>query len=313
MASKDSNLPEEEQIQPRNFYIFGQGISFSMSPTIHNTSFRFYNLPYTYAIHEAATVDELAPLIFSPNFGGSSVTTPHKVEIMKFCSSISEHAQNCGAVNTLIRDELSSSANGYVIRGDNTDWKGLVGVLEQRAEKLSNKELKTALVIGAGGASRAALYALHQFGCETIYMSNRTRVTAEEIARSFALLFKIIVLDSLDEFSNEGRVAPGILVAPDILIGTIPADKTTIDSFPRSLFAKPEGICVDMSYNPRYTPLLAATDKYGEGRWGTASGIDVLLEQAFTQFWMFTGKDAPREVMWEAVRKADEEKKSLNK
>jgi pentafunctional AROM polypeptide len=68
-----------------------------------------------------------------------------------------------------------------------------------------------------------------------------------------------------------------------------------------------------MAYNPRYTPLLAATDKYGEGRWGTASGIDVLLEQAFTQFWMFTGRDAPREVMWEAVRKADEEKKSLNK
>jgi shikimate 5-dehydrogenase len=225
---------------------------------------------------------------------------------MKFCSSISEHAKNCGAVNTLIRDESSISANGNVIRGDNTDWKGLVGVLEQRAEKLSNKELKTALVIGAGGASRAALYALHQFGCETIYMSNRTRATAEEIAQSFALLFKIIVLDSLEEFSNEGRVAP------DILIGTIPADKTTIDSFPRSLFAKPEGICVDMAYNPRYTPLLAATDKYGEGRWGTASGIDVLLEQAFTQFLMFTGRDAPREVMWEAVRKADEEK-SLNK
>jgi shikimate 5-dehydrogenase len=139
MASKDSNLPEEEQIQPRNFYIFGQGISFSMSPTIHNASFRFYNLPYTYTIHEAATVDELAPLISSPNFGGSSITTPHKVEIMKFCSSISEHAQNCGAVNTLIRDELSSSANGNVIRGDNTDWKGLVGVLEQRQKNFQTR------------------------------------------------------------------------------------------------------------------------------------------------------------------------------
>jgi Shikimate dehydrogenase substrate binding domain len=109
MASTDSNNSNGEQIQPRNFYIFGQGISFSMSPTIHNASFRFYNLPYTYAIHEAATVNELSSLISAPNFGGASVTTPHKVEIMKYCSSISEHAKNCGAINTLIRDELSSA------------------------------------------------------------------------------------------------------------------------------------------------------------------------------------------------------------
>jgi shikimate-5-dehydrogenase len=183
MASKDSNLPDGEQIPPRSFYIFGQGISFSMSPAIHNASFRYYNLPYTYAIHEAATVDELSPLIFSPNFGGASITTPHKVGIMKFCTSISEHAKNIGAVNTLIRDEASSNASGKVIiKGENTDWKGLVGVLENRAEKLSNKQLKTALVIGAGGASRAALYALYQFGCDTIYLSNRTRATAEELA-----------------------------------------------------------------------------------------------------------------------------------
>jgi hypothetical protein len=126
-------------------------------------------------------------------------------------------------------------------------------------------------------------------------------------AQSFASLFKIIVIGSLEEFSNDGRIAP------DNLIGTIPADKTTLDTFPQSLFARPEGVCVDMSYNPRYTLLPAATDKYGEGRWGTASGIDVLLEQAFTQVWMFTGKKAPREVMWEAVRKADAEKGSFEK
>jgi shikimate-5-dehydrogenase len=307
MALKDSNLPDGEQIPLRNFYIFGQGISFSMSPTIHNASFRYYNLPYTYAIHEAATVDELSPLIFSPNFGGASITTPHKVEIMKFCSSISDHAKNIGAANTLIRDETSSNTNGNVIRGDNTDWKGLVGVLENRAERLSNKQLKTALVIGAGGASRAALYALYQFGCDTIYLSNRTRSTAEELAQSFASVFKITVVDTFEDFSNDGRVAP------DILIGTIPADKTTIDSFPRALFAKPEGVCVDMSYNPRYTPLLAATERYGEGRWGIASGIDVLLEQAFTQFRLFTGREAPREVMWDAVEKRDAEKKASDK
>ena len=306
MTSKDSNLPDGEQIHPRNFYIFGQGISFSMSPTIHNASFRFYNLPYTYAIHEAATVDELSPIVSSPNFGGASITTPHKIGIMKFCSSISEHARNIGAVNTLIRQDLNSNANGNVIKGDNTDWKGLVGVLEQRAEKLSNKQLKTALVIGAGGASRAALYALHQFGCETIYLSNRTRAKAEEIAQSFAFLFKITVLDALEDVSKDGHVAP------DILIGTIPADQTTIDTFPQAIFTKPEGVCVDMAYNPRYTPLLAATEKYGEGRWGTASGIDVLLEQAFTQFWLFTGRQAPREVMWDAVRKADLEKKKAS-
>jgi pentafunctional AROM polypeptide len=114
-------------------------------------------------------------------------------------------------------------------------------VLENRAEKLSSKQLKTAPVIRAAGASRAALYALDQFGCDTIYLSNRTRATAEELAQSFASVFKITVVDRLEDFSNGGRVTPDILKAPDILIGTIPTDKTTIDSFPQALFGNPEG------------------------------------------------------------------------
>jgi shikimate-5-dehydrogenase len=277
----------------KNFYIFGQGISFSMSPTIHIAGFRHYGLPHTYEIHQTQTVDELSPLVSSPEFGGASVTMPHKLAIGKFCFSITEHARVIGAVNTLIREDEMSTR----LKGDNTDWTGLVEILQQKSKDLSVVR-ETGLVIGAGGASRAALYAMYQLGLRIIYLFNRTKSRAEEIARDFAPLFEITVLDHLEDLSNHPNIAP------DVIIGTIPADRTNIDLFPTDLFSKHHGICIDMSYKPRQTPLLAAALQSGRG-WATVTGIEVLLEQAFDQFKLWTGEEAPKAVMQEALTARD--------
>jgi shikimate-5-dehydrogenase len=285
---------QERPIVTRNYYIFGQGISFSMSPTIHLSGFQHFDLPFTYEIHQTQTVDELSHIISSPAFGGSSVTMPHKLAISKFCSSITEHARVIGAVNTLIPENDSAGR----IRGDNTDWSGLVEVIREKSNNLS-KFPEVGLVIGAGGASRAALYAMYQSGLKTIYLFNRTKSRAEEIVRDFAPLFSITVLDRLDDVSNDRTVAP------DVIIGTIPADRTTIDSFPKVLFDKPQGICIDMAYKPRRTPLLeVAMQRLG---WITVTGVEVLLEQAFDQFKLWTGEDAPKDVMKAAVAARDRE------
>ena len=163
------------------------------------------------------------------------------------------------------------------------------------------KEAKVGLVIGAGGASRAALYALHQLGIKDIFLVNRTQATAEKIAEEFSELFKITVVPNLRE----------VEVKPDVIIGTIPADQTTTDYFPIGLFAAERGICVDMAYKPRETPLLKVA-KSREG-WETVTGVEVLLAQAFVQSEWWLGIPAPQQEMVQALEEHDLESEAKGK
>jgi shikimate-5-dehydrogenase len=274
-----------------------------MSPIIHSAAFNFHSLPHTYTIHQTPTITPLAPLITSPAFGGASVTMPHKLNISTYCSSVSEHVKAIGAVNTLIVER------GGGIKGENTDWSGLVSILRAKGEGIVEKA-KTGLVIGAGGASRAALYALYKLGIKDIYLVNRTRATAEKIALDFSSLFMIRVFSNLDEISGLEEKQ-----RPEIIIGTIPADKTTMEYFPRGLFGNEEmkGVCIDMAYKPRETPLLKVAGTIQ--RWRTVTGVEVLLEQAFEQSELWLGLPAPKEVMVRELeahdrRKAEESRAS---
>jgi shikimate-5-dehydrogenase len=275
-----------------------------MSPIIHSAAFNFHSLPHTYTIHETPTITPLAPLILSPTFGGASVTMPHKLNISTYCSSVSEHVKAIGAVNTLVVEE-----NGRAIRGENTDWSGLVSILRATGEGIV-ESAQTGLVIGAGGASRAALYALYKLGIRDIYLVNRTRATAEKIASDFSALFKIRVFSNLEEISGLEEKQ-----RPEIIISTIPADKTTMEYFPRGLFGNEskKGVCVDMAYKPRDTPLLKVAGTV-QG-WRTVTGVEVLLEQAFEQSELWLGLPAPKEVMVKELeahdrRKAEESRAS---
>ena len=287
------------EVQPKNFFIFGQGISFSLSPVIHGAAFKYHSLPHTYRILQTHTVDELAHLILSPDFGGASVTMPHKLSIGKFCSSVSSHAKIIGAINTLIVSSPNPRSSKQSIKGDNTDWSGLVACLKSKGSEVIG-HATTGLVIGAGGASRAALYALYQLGIQNILLVNRTRSVAEKIAEDYSSLFQITVIPSLAEVSEAQR--------PDIIVSTIPADKTSIEYFPESIFGGERGVCIDMAYKPRETPLLKAAFKH-EG-WATVTGVEVLLEQAVDQSQLWLGLPAPREFMVGELERADAKKRA---
>jgi pentafunctional AROM polypeptide len=150
------------------------------------------------------------------------------------------------------------------------------------------------LVIGAGGASRAALYAMHKAGIRSIYLLNRTLATAEKVRDDFKNVFDIIVVPSLEELPQH----------PDVIVGTIPAETTTEDQF-SALFGV-RGLCIDMSYKPRQTPLLSVAQR-NEG-WYTVTGVEVLLAQAYDQFYLWTGCEPPREKMVEAVAQHERER-----
>ncbi|KAL1862763.1 hypothetical protein VTK73DRAFT_6662 [Phialemonium thermophilum] len=279
-------LPDESSAPQKLFHIFGNGISFSISPTIHNAGFQYDGLPFKYDIRESPSIDDVAYLIKSDTFGGASVTMPHKLQVHKYCDRLTDTAKAIGAVNTLI---VSCEDDKRIITGDNTDWSGLERIVTEYKTRTKHT-LQAGLVIGAGGASRAALYALYHAGVQHIYLVNRTIATAEEIRESFKDRFVITVLPSLDNLP----------VNPDVIIGTIPADKTNRDQF-SDIFGTSGGLCIDMSYKPRQTPLLTAAQTHPG--WETVTGIQVLLSQAFDQYRLWTRKEPPTKVMEEAVQR----------
>lgn len=284
-----------QAIMEKNFHIFGKGISFSISPTIHNAGFQHYGLPFTYTIYESDNIDGAAALISTEHFGGASVTMPHKLQVHKFCNEQTETAQLIGAINTLI---VKDNGNERIITGDNTDWSGLYSIVTAHSTKTQHQP-NTGLVIGAGGASRAALYALHKAGIKRIYLVNRTLATAERVRDDFKSVFEIKVVPSLQELPEK----------PEVVIGTVPAESTTETQF-SSLFGD-RGLCVDMAYKPRQTPLLTAAQQ-NQG-WDTVTGVEVLLAQAFDQFLLWTGLEPPREIMTEAIVALDDKRSTVAK
>ncbi|OJJ00772.1 hypothetical protein ASPVEDRAFT_128860 [Aspergillus versicolor CBS 583.65] len=280
--------------EPKDFYIFGSGISFSISPTIHNTGFTHHALPHTYTIRESASIDEVGRLIHAQSFGGASVTMPHKLQVHKFCTEVSETAKAIGAINTLIPTG-HEHGNSSII-GDNTDWSGLYAIIMKYTKTSPDgegqgKSLKAGLVIGAGGASRAALYAMFKAGVQHIYLVNRTQSIAENVRDDFRCSFNITVIPDLSESSRPE--------SPDIIIATVPAETTSEEQFGSLFKDRSEGLCIDMSYKPRQTPLLTVAQRHSG--WATVTGVEVLLAQAFDQFKLWTGLEPPREEMIEAV------------
>ncbi|KAI6820982.1 hypothetical protein KC357_g6758 [Hortaea werneckii] len=273
----------DDPVVSREFYIFGNGISFSISPTIHNAGFKHDQLPYRYQIQESSDIDGVAHLIEREDFGGASVTMPHKLQVHKFCQQQSQTALAIGAINTLV---VSGQGRNRVITGDNTDWSGLHSIIKSYKNS-TGRPAETGLVLGAGGASRAALYAMHQAGLKNIYLVNRTKDVAESVREQFSDLFKITVLESAKDMPKDY----------DVVIGTVPAHVTTEEQF-KGIF-RGHGLCIDMSYKPRQTPLLAVAQR-SDG-WVTVPGVQVLLSQAFDQYKLWTGREAPRKAIVDAV------------
>ena len=253
--------------------------------------FQHYGLSHTYDIQEPANVDEIASLIEDQSFGGASVTMPHKLAVHKFCAQQTDHAGRIGAVNTLVvrHDEMGQR---YIF-GDNTDWSGLHNIISAKTRSWP-KRPQSSLVIGAGGASRAALYALYQSGLNDIVIVNRTQSNADKIVSDFSSIFHVRVIPTIHDLDTR----------PDIIIGTIPADKTRKANF-KALFegASERGLCIDMAYKPRKTPLLVVAE--GQSGWDIVPGVEVLLNQAFNQFELWTGLKAPQEDMVEVIAISD--------
>ncbi|KAK3386915.1 EPSP synthase-domain-containing protein [Podospora didyma] len=293
------------ELEPRSFYLFGKPISSSRSPALHNTLFAESGLPHQYTLLETDDVQDVQDLIRSPYFGGASVTIPLKLDIVPLIDEISDAARTIGAVNTII--PVSSPARSKpILRGDNTDWMGMVFSLRSAGlVKRTQESPGGAMVVGSGGTTRAAIYALHNLGYAPIYVVARNSENAKSIAESFPADYDIQTLATPEE------VAQLTTSLPSVVISSIPADKPIDQGMREVLVAAlrhaPVGdgprVLLEMAYTPRHTPLMQLAEDAG---WHTIPGLEVLSAQGWYQFQLWTGiaplySDARAAVMGESA------------
>ncbi|RPA89274.1 NAD(P)-binding protein [Choiromyces venosus 120613-1] len=265
-------------LESKMFYIFRTPIPHSRSPARHNTLFPFPWLAIYQPPVESTDVSATQEILNSDDFGGASVTIPHKVSMIPLLSSISAQAQVIGAVNTVIPVIAEDGTRKLV--GDNFDWCGIQnsprigGVTEQE-----NPSAATALIIATGGTSLALVYALHKIGYGKIDVVNSTPENLKSLVESFSKENNLVTINSLGE-------AKSVDVKPITAVSTVPADKPVDDALKailqklltRGASAK---VLAEMAYKPRVSEVMNSAEGAG---WKVVPGLEALAGQGVGQF-----------------------------
>src|SRR5262249_3367458 len=164
---------ESVDVATRVYAVVGDPIAHSLSPTIMNAAFRRENVNAVYLALHAKTLKDLLNCVKEIPIHGMSVTMPYKEAILSHLDNTDSHSAKIGACNTVVR------AQDGKLYGFNTDAAGIIRPLERR---LSTLEKARILVIGAGGAARAAVFGLKETGAE-VYILNRNVATGKKLAR----------------------------------------------------------------------------------------------------------------------------------
>ncbi|MBF0193664.1 MAG: shikimate dehydrogenase [Magnetococcales bacterium] len=261
--------------------VFGDPISHSLSPKIHNLSLakldlNYHYLPFHVKPHELSTAINGFKALGGVGF---NATVPHKVPLVPLMDNLDAAALKIGAVNTVAIDE-NGKFNGY-----NTDAYGFITALKEKYnEALSQKNI---LVLGAGGACRAALLALLDEGADKIFLANRTVTKAKELSYDFnqhypkATITPIPLNFSSLELSNI-----------DLIVNTTSLGLHGEDNFPLAIEQLPSHALVyDIVYSANQdTPLQKLANSQGLT---FIDGLGMLIHQAARAFQIWTGEEMP--------------------
>lgn len=182
-------------LEPMRFGIFGHGVFSSLSPAMQGGAFRYSAMPHTYQAFDSSSLQDLALLVKTANFGGASITSPFKQEIIPLIDFLSPDAQAIGAVNTVIplrsvgdNALLDRTSRGPVLAlyGENTDWIGVHTMVRRNLSPVNAVKPRTSgLVLGAGGMAHATVYSLIRLGVQNIFIWNRTLPRAKALAARY--------------------------------------------------------------------------------------------------------------------------------
>lgn len=301
-----------DKIETKTLHLVGIGVKHSIAPPMHNMIAKSLGLPWTFYSTECDTVEEVAALARKPSTAGLVVTMPYKNTVMPFLDELDDLATTIGACNNTYRRD------GKIV-GTNTDWRGIKGCLLEKGEESSRptpSRTASALVVGAGGASRAAVYALSShLSCPTIYVLNRDVAEVEGLVtdtQKMTVTPRIIHVKSLEEAST--------LEAPYYIVGTVPdfepqtkAEKDVAAILEYFLSSDNRGVVLDMCFKPRRTRMIKLAEKLG---WPAVEGTHVIGYQIQEQ-WRLWARDElvsrlDEKAAWETLLNAAEESTAIN-
>ena len=234
--------------------LIGYPLGHSFSAKYFNEKFEREGIDNCYKLFPLISIDNLKDLLESnPSLQGLNVTIPYKEKVIPFLNNISPDAQAIGAVNVI---KINNDNDGRIpiLSGFNTDWKGFSLSLIP----LLNESVKSALVLGTGGASKAVCYALKQLGI-THHLVSRSASTGEYTYKDL----------------NEDIIKDNLLIVNTTPLGMSPKINTYPD-IPYQ-FLTDRHICYDLVYNPEETEFMKKSARYGAK---VKNGLEMLHRQA---------------------------------
>lgn len=257
----------------RRVCIIGHPVAHSRSPLLHGYWLKTFGIDGLYT-REDITPDDFPGFLRElerAGYSGANITVPHKEAALSLIDEVDDTARAIGAVNTVcIRDG--------VIRGTNTDVYGFLANLDAGAPGWDGGR-KVAVVLGAGGASRAVVFGLIGRGFNTIILSNRTLSRAQVLCTDFA--GKGLVAAAWSGLSEHLGAASLLVNATSLGMTGKPALEIDLATLP------PEAVVTDLVYTPLETELLREARRRGNR---TVDGLGMLLHQAVPGFEQWFGR-----------------------
>ena len=267
----------------KTFMLFGSPVEHSFSPILQNTVAAAAGIESVYTAMHVTDLGSAVKGAYAMGVRGINITVPFKEEVIRYLCGVDERAKAIGAVNT-----LKFTGEGYY--GCNTDIMGLSMSLKLRGIDIKGK---TVVILGAGGAAKAAAAMALGEKCGRLYIINRTAAKAEELKSRMSRFYGgDIICGDYDSLKNiEGKII--MIQTTSVGMGKgvwkSPIEYTEIFEHTEAL--------VDIVYNPLKTKIMAEAEKYGVK---CANGLDMLIYQGIASF-----------EIWNDIKISDETKLAL--
>ncbi|GCE25961.1 shikimate dehydrogenase [Dictyobacter alpinus] len=283
-----------QTVQQLHVGLIGDPVAHSFSPRFQQPAFDALGIPAHYELWHtpAKQLVERIRSLCEPNCLGANVTIPHKEAVLPLIDKIDPLAARIGAINTIVhRDDY--------LYGYNTDAMGLLyalhehGLGEMRQRKVSLRG-HTAILLGAGGAARAAAFALVEAGIEQLIILNRHLERAQMLASDLLQYYDRPIFSLNDPSFLIPRTSSIIINATSVGL------HEDISPLPPEILSHfdPDTFIYDMIYNPSQTYLLCQARLMG---FETANGLSMLLHQGALAFTLWTNRSAPIEIMRQSL------------
>ncbi len=269
--------------------VFGDPVDDNPTMVLEEAGYKALGLNYRYLTIKVLPdgLEDAIKAVKAMHFRGINLTMPHKIKVIPMLDELSEAAGIIGAVNTVIND------NGR-LTGENTDGKGFTRSLKREGVEILGKEV---MILGAGGAARAIAVECALSGAKKITIVNRTEASGKELADLIAMKTK-----AASEYVpwTENLLIPS---GTDILINATPIGFTPNQDLKPDVDYDSirEGMVVsDVVFDPVETEFLKAAAAKGAR---TFTGIGMLVQQGALNFTLWTGEEAPVDVMYDALER----------